>query len=439
MGFFSNFPYTNFHEMNLDWVIGEFIKLKKYVEQYTAVNKVEYGGIWTITKNYPQWTIVSNGDSTYMSNKPVPAGVAIENKEYWLHLADLDPRIGGIIQELNRVEQELNHVKDVTDTAPYFLPFFYNKKMLIIGDSISAEDPPDEYIWVKYLREKLPNTTITNIAENGALFSGASGQARKYALEVDGEFDYIFVLAGVNDAYHQATLGTITLSNVDYNNFAGSLGYFAHQVNEKNPSAIVFFMSPIKNRYNQNNTVFVDVYRSYIYHACVMFGWHFIDGNSVPLLSPALPGNSRRWLKDGLHPNRAFSPYLGDFIAESMFKGGSAGITSTNSRMDLSALSDVGGSLYADFNTHGQCVVTFNSPNFSVTAGDPVHVSHSLPAWCYTEYRSAGRAFTGNTAHECWISGSDFYIIPSTTTSGALYAEVSLPITNISIHLGGQI
>lgn len=111
MGFFDNFPYTNFHEMNLDWVIGEFKKLENYVKNYTAVNNVSYAGIWDIRKQYPQWAIVSDGDRTYMSNKPVPAGVAITNVEYWLELADLDPRIGGIIEEISQLKTEVISVK----------------------------------------------------------------------------------------------------------------------------------------------------------------------------------------------------------------------------------------------------------------------------------------------------------------------------------------
>ena len=103
MGFFDNFPYTNFHELNVDWVLTEFKKLRNYVEEYTAVNKVNYSGIWDITKQYPQWAVVSNGDRTYMSSKPVPVGIEIENVEYWIHLADIDPRIGGIITQLDEI------------------------------------------------------------------------------------------------------------------------------------------------------------------------------------------------------------------------------------------------------------------------------------------------------------------------------------------------
>lgn len=105
MGFFDNFPYTNFHELNLDWLIKSFCELKSYVEQYTAVNNVSYAGIWDIAKQYPKWSIVVDGENSYLSKQPVPAGIAIDNDKYWLHMADLDPRISGIVNTLGSLSK----------------------------------------------------------------------------------------------------------------------------------------------------------------------------------------------------------------------------------------------------------------------------------------------------------------------------------------------
>lgn len=35
MGFFNNFPYTNFHEINLDWIISEIKKVPKRISEFT--------------------------------------------------------------------------------------------------------------------------------------------------------------------------------------------------------------------------------------------------------------------------------------------------------------------------------------------------------------------------------------------------------------------
>lgn len=128
MGFFNDFPYTNFHELNIDWLLREFDKLKKYVENYTAVNNVSYGGIWDITKQYPKWSVVSTENSSYISIKAVPAGIDIENSNYWTLLADLDPRIGGIMGKLVEIDGELDGINGELDEI--------NKEILKVGASV---------------------------------------------------------------------------------------------------------------------------------------------------------------------------------------------------------------------------------------------------------------------------------------------------------------
>ena len=118
MSIFDSFPLMNAYSVNLDWILRKQKELEDYIREYTAINHVAFAGVWDISKGYPQWSVVSNGNDTYMANKPVPVGVGIDNEEYWLHLADLDPRIDGLITELSRVENELNNltffVEDVT-------------------------------------------------------------------------------------------------------------------------------------------------------------------------------------------------------------------------------------------------------------------------------------------------------------------------------------
>ena len=100
MGLFDSFPLSNAYAVNLDWIFKQIKDLETYIRNYTALNNVSYSGIWDITKQYPQWAVVSNGNTVWMSLKPVPAGVPLENTEYWIQLADLDPRIAGLISDV---------------------------------------------------------------------------------------------------------------------------------------------------------------------------------------------------------------------------------------------------------------------------------------------------------------------------------------------------
>lgn len=111
MGFFDNFPYTNFHDLNLDWVLKQLVELKSYIEQYTAINNVSYAGKWNIEKGYSMWSIVTYGNASYISVKPVPVGVKIENEEYWMKLADIDPRIAELIARIAVLENDVKEIQ----------------------------------------------------------------------------------------------------------------------------------------------------------------------------------------------------------------------------------------------------------------------------------------------------------------------------------------
>ena len=88
MSFINQFPYSDFHELNLDWIIRKCKELTDQMEEFKAVNEVSYKGLWDITKQYPAWSVVNNGNNAYMSLKPVPAGIDIQNTSYWTYISE---------------------------------------------------------------------------------------------------------------------------------------------------------------------------------------------------------------------------------------------------------------------------------------------------------------------------------------------------------------
>lgn len=85
-GFLNQFPYSDFHEMNLDWIIKEVKRLKNEMAGFEAANEVNYAGLWNITKQYPAWSIVLDAASStmYIATQPVPSGINISNTDYWI-------------------------------------------------------------------------------------------------------------------------------------------------------------------------------------------------------------------------------------------------------------------------------------------------------------------------------------------------------------------
>ena len=84
--FINQFPYMDAHEMNLDWVIKTCKKIVDDMQGFEALNTVEYKGLWNITTQYTAWSIVIDAATGRMMicKKPVPAGIDINNENYWM-------------------------------------------------------------------------------------------------------------------------------------------------------------------------------------------------------------------------------------------------------------------------------------------------------------------------------------------------------------------
>ena len=87
MGFINQFPYSDAHELNLDWILNQVKELGEKMNDFEAVNKVEYLGAWNISATYKAWSIVNYQNSAFISIKPVPAGIEIDNSDYWTYVS----------------------------------------------------------------------------------------------------------------------------------------------------------------------------------------------------------------------------------------------------------------------------------------------------------------------------------------------------------------
>lgn len=247
MGLFDNFPYSNFHELNMGWILEALKNLDASVREYMAVNKVGYGGVWDIEKQYPAYTVVSDGNHSYISLKPVPAGVAIDNEDYWQLLADLDPRIGPLVEEVKRLSTDLSAVEQETgdntvaianaDARLDSLEDEQLRDMLILGNSwvtggIRTEGTAGG--WGNY---------IGGYYKGGNIYSGAvSGQgigSGEYLTQFnnliaaghDKNVKYVVISGCINDRNRPEAVGTQLIILID-------------RIRNVLPKAKIVFVSP---------------------------------------------------------------------------------------------------------------------------------------------------------------------------------------------------
>lgn len=116
--FFNEYPYTDFHELNLSWVIKELRGFATTLEQFVSINALKYADPiqWNITTQYEKNTIVIDPQSgtAYISVQAVPAGVALTNTDYWTVVFDLE-------QFVTKANNNFTlHVEEATTTTATF-------------------------------------------------------------------------------------------------------------------------------------------------------------------------------------------------------------------------------------------------------------------------------------------------------------------------------
>ena len=128
MGLFDHFPYTNVHELNLDWVLSMMKALEAEWEQFTAGNSLTFADPLQhdISKTYAKNTIVLDADgNAYVSLQAVPVGVGLQNRDYWLMVFDYE----AFIEKVNK-----------NFTARYYRGSYRATAAMAIGDWLTVDD-----------------------------------------------------------------------------------------------------------------------------------------------------------------------------------------------------------------------------------------------------------------------------------------------------------
>lgn len=89
---FDLYPYTNFHELNQDWILSILKKFENELKQAIDYKTIHYADPlqWNITTQYAPNTVVvdENTGIAYISKDSVPSGILLSDKNYWIVIFD---------------------------------------------------------------------------------------------------------------------------------------------------------------------------------------------------------------------------------------------------------------------------------------------------------------------------------------------------------------
>lgn len=358
----DNFPYSNFHELNLDWIIEEMRKLRTDMTKFTALQKLNFAGTWDIGKAYPQWSIVQDSEGNgYISIKPVPYNVQLSNTEYWRPVANYDALYAAFNQRITTIESDvtdinsdisdinsdIENLKTANESIRHATYSMRNRHVVMIGDSYSmGSHGIDGRGWPYYLQEITGcNADVTaQLSGGGFIAKALSGdyQGKNYEETLTSVYtamsaanraaiDYIIVCGGINDIA-QGTTSEIGDAVTDFCIAAKTLFPYAKLV-----VLPLYSDAGFGSGYWNDAGVWTIIYNGILKYN----GLHAVYDYAITHGAISTP-NSIFWLQgrtafgsgDGIHPNdlgyRQQGRRIAAFIEGGVSEYDSGAITSTN-------------------------------------------------------------------------------------------------------------
>ena len=139
--FNHKYPYSDFHELNADWIISEVKELIEIMDNFLHTETIKFADpiTWNITTQYSKNTIVIDSEgNAYLSKEVVPAGIQLNDSLYWLEIFNFTDYTRTANQNLT-VNTETNTTRA---TAAYQVDdwLIWNDVLYKVTSSIAIDD-----------------------------------------------------------------------------------------------------------------------------------------------------------------------------------------------------------------------------------------------------------------------------------------------------------
>ena len=146
-GFFEHdYPYTNFHEMNLNWILRQMIELRSDMRNFVKFNTIKYANPiqWDISRQYEGNTVVIDptDGNAYLSVQPVPFGVSISDTDYWTNIGNFSEFYESVKNSITASDEGSRTVASQNRSVGDLV--WLADVLYVITSNISAGDPYED-------------------------------------------------------------------------------------------------------------------------------------------------------------------------------------------------------------------------------------------------------------------------------------------------------
>lgn len=344
----NRYPYTDLHELNLDFLLSKIKELSEKMDLFIPLNTIEFKGQWDITQAYSQWNVVTDNNLGYIALKPVPEGIQLNNTEYW-----------ALIFDYNSI-----------------LNPFKTKNIICIGDSYANTGKWADTL-VNIMGLDADQYHINYLGGTGFVADIGGGTNGFLRLLTESaqviikkeEITDIIVAGGYNDNIHfPDSSGVSAIRN--------QIAAFKTYANDTFPNAKIHVGFIAYNRYPIGGVPIDDLlFTQYAYKgACLDNNIDYLEGAQYALTF----GVGNLMNGDGVHPNTTGGGFIAEYLLSSM--QGHNPIINTPGTGDTITVSDPDGdyndtttTLYTTFSNN---IVNFKCEGDNVTGSKVISQSY---------------------------------------------------------------
>lgn len=215
---FSQYPYQNFSDYNLDWIIYKINEVKKQLSEFVLFNSIKYADpiSWNISKQYEANTVVIDplDGTAYISVKPVPNGVNIDNEDYWTPIFNYGESLKKLQKQIVALNEERNTTasQNINKNTLFWLNGYLCRATENISQGNAfVENGNYENVTVE---EIINSSVYANVYSYGAVGDGTTDDSTAFQNAVNSG-KTVYVPAGTYVVSGVVTENSLTIKGAD--------------------------------------------------------------------------------------------------------------------------------------------------------------------------------------------------------------------------------